>query len=539
MVIQHNMAASNANRMLGQVVTNQSKSTEKLSSGYRINRAADDAAGLSISEKMRGQIRGLEQASTNAQDGISLIQTAEGALNESHSILQRMRELSVQASNGTETDDDREAIQDEVSQLQEELDRISSTTEFNTMKLLDGSVNGGTTTGAVSVKLEVDGTKAGTITENAATKANYETSALTVNATPNGTTISFNVATQDKNGNSKTTTIELTASDDGTDGKYIAKDGTEYTFTAGAAEQDELDAAILGELNKTDLKDTFKITTSAAGQVKFENKIAGADQPVVSSISYNDGTTTAVDTSVTATKGADAYESMDGAAFDSCDKVADLDKSIFSVNGKKFAFVDKSVADAIAGDSKYSNVNFVTVATNGTVANGDASAMASLITAKTGIDASVPTTGTTISFKASESKSSNGGITLQVGANEGQTITFGISDMSASALGVGGTMVDVSKQESAKNATTTIDDAIKTVSKQRSQLGAVQNRLEHTISNLDTSAENLQTAESRIRDVDMATEMVNYTKNNILQQAAQSMLAQANQSNQGVLSLLQ
>lgn len=141
MIIQHNMQAMNANRMLGTVVTGQSKSTEKLSSGYRINRAADDAAGLSISEKMRSQIRGLNQASTNAQDGISLIQTAEGALNEQHAILQRMRELAIQAANGTETDDDRSAVNDEITQLQEELTRISETTEFNTMKLLDGSLD--------------------------------------------------------------------------------------------------------------------------------------------------------------------------------------------------------------------------------------------------------------------------------------------------------------------------------------------------------------------------------------------------------------
>ena len=146
MVVQHNMSAMNANRMLGVTTSAQSKSTEKLSSGFRINRAADDAAGLSISEKMRSQIRGLNQASTNAQDGISLIQTAEGALNEQHSILQRMRELSVQAANGTETDDDREAVQNEITQLQEELTRISETTEFNTMKLLDGSLGGSSTT---------------------------------------------------------------------------------------------------------------------------------------------------------------------------------------------------------------------------------------------------------------------------------------------------------------------------------------------------------------------------------------------------------
>ena len=141
MVVQHNMTAMNTNRQLGISTNALAKSTEKLSSGYRINRAADDAAGLAISEKMRSQIRGLDQASTNASDGISMIQTAEGALNESHSILQRMRELAVQAANGTETDSDRGNIQDEIEQLQEELDRIASDTEFNTMKLLDGSLS--------------------------------------------------------------------------------------------------------------------------------------------------------------------------------------------------------------------------------------------------------------------------------------------------------------------------------------------------------------------------------------------------------------
>ena len=188
MIVQHNMSAMNANRMLGVTSSSLSKSTEKLSSGYRINRAADDAAGLSISEKMRSQIRGLNKASSNAQDGISLIQTAEGALNESHSILQRMRELSVQASNGTETDDDREAVQKEISQLQEELTRISSTTEFNTMKLLDGSQGGSSSTtgsgpkfGVVDATLDgalvtsnVAGIKVATTT-TATTKAGQET----------------------------------------------------------------------------------------------------------------------------------------------------------------------------------------------------------------------------------------------------------------------------------------------------------------------------------------------------------------------------
>ena len=191
MVVQHNMSAMNANRMLSGVSSAQSKSTEKLSSGYRINRAADDAAGLSISEKMRGQIRGLNQASTNAQDGISLIQTAEGALNESHSILQRMRELSVQASNGTETDDDREAVQSEIEQLQSELTRISETTEFNTMKLLDGSRSGSAVSASVSKSAEAN------LTTEPATKASATTAAITK---IDGKESSYSVTVMDKDG---------------------------------------------------------------------------------------------------------------------------------------------------------------------------------------------------------------------------------------------------------------------------------------------------------------------------------------------------
>jgi flagellin len=272
MIIQHNMAAANTNRQLGVTSNNLSKSTERLSSGFKINRAGDNAAGLTISEKMRGQIRGLEQASTNAQDGISLIQTAEGALNETQSILQRMRELTVQASNDTNVSADRDAISKELTALTQEIDRIAGQTEFNTMKLLNGS------------------------------------------------------------------------------------------------------------------------------------------------------------------------------------------------------FASKN---------------------------------------------------------------------LQVGANSGQAISFAIKTMTASALGIYSVANHVSAYTSATHNIKVVQSALNKVSTQRSALGALQNRLEHTIANADNTAENLQAAESRIRDVDMAKEMVKYSKDNILQQAAQSMLAQANQSTQGVLSLLQ
>ena len=275
MVVQHNLQAANTNRQLGITTSAQAKSTEKLSSGYKINRAADDAAGLSISEKMRSQIRGLNKASSNAQDGVSLVQTAEGALNETHSILQRMNELATQAANGTNTSVDRSAIRAELDQLTSEINRIQSTTQFNTMNLLDGTFSG------------------------------------------------------------------------------------------------------------------------ATNQMK-----------------------------------------------------------------------------------------------------------------------------------------------LQVGALSGQSIDFSIANMCATKIGLEKTL-SVSTFTKAGSYMKSVQDAIEVVSKQRSAMGAIQNRLEHTIANLDTTSENTQSAESRIRDTDMASEMVTYSKNNILAQAGQSMLAQANQSTQGVLSLLQ
>ena len=498
MVVQHNMSAMNANRMLSGVSSAQSKSTEKLSSGYRINRAADDAAGLSISEKMRGQIRGLNQASTNAQDGISLIQTAEGALNESHSILQRMRELSVQASNGTETDDDREAVQSEIEQLQSELTRISETTEFNTMKLLDGSRSGSAVSASVSKSAEAN------LTTEPATKASATTAAITQ---IDGKESSYSVTVMDKDGNASTTTVKFTGQND------LDKDAK----------------SIVGELKKTDLANTFDITSAADGTITFTAKEAGSSPNVVLT-KQDDGKATAVANSKA---GEDAYSKL-AAGIGVYDGTGNIEDKIFTVNGEKFAYVDDP---ASLGDD-YKDVNYVKVGTAGAVGEDDASAMAALIKAKTGIDAEADNTAKeTINLKAGTANTGKG-IELQIGANEGQTMSFTLDDMSADALGVGGKSVDLSSQDSAKTATTAIDAAIKKVSASRGKMGAVQNRLEHTINNLNTTSENTSAAESRIRDVDMATEMVEYSKNNILAQAGQSMLAQANQANQGVLSLL-
>ena len=499
MVVQHNMAAMNANRMLSGVASAQSKSTEKLSSGYRINRAADDAAGLSISEKMRSQIRGLNKASDNAQDGISLIQTAEGALNESHSILQRMRELSVQASNGTETDDDREAVQNEIEQLQSELTRISDTTEFNTMKLLDGSQSGSKVQASVSKSADA------MLTTEPATTGKSVSAALT--NTADGTESTYAVTVMDKDGNASTTTVK---------------------FTAGADEEADANA-IIKALKDTDLADKFDMTYATGDKtITFTSKEEGVSSNVVLT-----QLGTAASAAATVTPGEDAYSKL-AAGIGAYTGKGNIEDSIFTVNGEKFAYV----TDPTKLGDDYKDVNYVqTKADDGTVDKDDAAAMAKLINAKTGIAAVADGNGN-ISLKAGSSNTGKG-IELQIGANEGQTMSFTLDDMSADALGVGVGKVDLSKQESAKTATTTIDAAIKKVSAARGRMGAVQNRLEHTINNLDTAAENMQTAESRIRDTDMAEEMVNYSKNNILAQAGQSMLAQANQSNQGVLTLLQ
>ncbi len=565
MIIQHNMQAMNANRMLGSIVTSQAKSTEKLSSGYRINRAADDAAGLSISEKMRSQIRGLEQASTNAQDGISLIQTAEGALNETHAILQRMRELAVQAANGTETNDDREAVQNEIEQLQDELTRISETTEFNTMKLLDGSLEVG------AKDFDYASSQPGAFGIVAATAGKYVSDAFAdITPTSDGKDgddfYSYQIGYVDKNGNEKEITLKFRLEVDKVDaalasptgkGYLVAEDGTKYA-TAEAFKDNaqkitkaEFDAAVLAELKKTELADDFKIT-SASQAITFEAKSDGTSEPVITHIAHGEtangvvGAHTSLAVAHTAATDETIYMDATKQTAYAGTPTEDVQDNIFEVAGKKFLFATKKGIEAL--DKKaYADVTIVETAA-ATPTAAEAKEMANLIAQKTGLKAYTPDdltaanigkegAGTNIVIKAVGQD--NTGISLQIGANEGQTMNFSIGDMSARALGVEKDNINLSTQEGAQKATTTIDEAIKKVSAQRSELGAVQNRLEHTIANLDTAAENTQSAESRIRDVDMAEEMTTYSKNNILQQAAQSMLAQANQSTQGVLSLLQ
>ena len=415
MVVQHNLTAMNSNRMLGVTTSTQAKSTEKLSSGYKINRAADDAAGLSISEKMRKQIRGLTQASSNAQDGISAVQTAEGALNEVQDMLQRMNELAVKAANGTNSEDDRNYIQDEVNQLIKEIDRVSTTTKFNETYLLKGD-----------------------------------------------------------------DTVKFTA-----------------TPTAGLA------------TTLTDGSDT--------AQAKIEITIA-----------------------------ANSYKTEGGKS-----------DVTFSLMGKNFSVRleetddNKTLATKLA---KAMNENKITDSNVGAfTASADDAGKITLTAAKNGVVADT----TVIKADAELTAKGTGVLTLDLHVGADSTsdnqISVDIKQMSATVLGLktGNSttgdatgdldtlLVNGKDDKNARAAIDTIASALQEVSKQRSALGAAQNRLEHTISNLDNVVENTTSAESSIRDTDMATEMVKYSNNNILAQAGQAMLAQANQSNQGVLSLLQ
>ena len=406
MVVQHNMQAMNANRMLNITTNAQSKSTEKLSSGYRINRAADDAAGLTISEKMRKQIRGLDQASTNAQDGVSAVQTAEGALTEVHSMLQRMNELSVQSANGTNSETDRKAIQDEIDQLTTEIDRVSETTKFNETYLLKGD-------------------------SKTADKATFMQSgyALKANLYSEGST---------------------TADIDSADKLKEALAAGKKVYTAAAANAGDKQADTAIAKKGTDYDYVTKLYDDNGKEVSAENILAGKQA---------DGTA--------ATK----YYTSDA--------------------GKKGNDAGKNVAVTAANAKKTDGTGFIE------------------------------------QFDVNGALSFN----LHVGADSASDnkITVKIDSMSAAGIGVKGLKVDT--EDDATAAIDRISEAISKVSSQRSSLGAVQNRLEHTIDNLDNVVENTTSAESRIRDTDMAEEMVNYSKNNIL--------AQANQSTQGVLSLLQ
>lgn len=454
MRINNNIMALNTYNQMTTNNTNASKSIEKLSSGLRINSAADDAAGLAISEKMRSQIRGLDQASRNAQDGISMIQTAEGALDETEAILQRMRELSVQSSNDTYTAEDREAIQDEINQLTNEIDRISTDTEFNNKSLLDGSLENETQ-----------------VTNN---NANIDNVSVVDDSMDSGDyvlTVSGTATTYDG-----TTGVNNTGID--------SVDGTGTGETAPGEYTLELVATETANQYDVYLKD-------ADGNVLDELKSETIDNSAV------DDTVDIGGLTVTYANGGAAV------AAGTSDITVDMTAS-FTLTENGQTVDSTTVTNTTSNEIDLGGLSFEI---DDTLADN---------TANIAVD--------------------NNAITFQIGANAGQTTDVTVSEMSSSALNIDD--LDLTSAEGSTSAIDILDEAIKSVSSERSKLGAMQNRLEHTINNLNTSSENLTAAESRIRDVDMAKEMMEMTKWTTLQQSANAMLAQANKQPEQVLQLL-
>lgn len=673
MRIVHNINALNAHRQLGNNNSAVGKNLEKLSSGLRINRAGDDAAGLAISEKMRGQIRGLDMASRNANDGISLIQTAEGALNETHSILQRLRELAVQSSNGTyEEGVDRVQLNKEASALKDEIDRIASSTHFNNQKLLNGEldakvVDGGPLPTGGAIVAGVDG-KAGsaavkaeftldlgaayaTAGTGAAVGDTFEYAGITTAALVAGDTAAeiaaaFNTAAKangatgagagftaaaDANGvitftqdtGAKLSTAELTAmtaasagtntpattavntvvgADAGagaaaTAAKYsleldwsnlqggdsIKIGDQTYTFsneataanninislinTGDAADQLAARNAVMTDL-ETAITADFADHTVAAGTMAVNTAVGTltitADD---AGAAGNLGEVRATGTALTASTdviGKDAGKA-DPAKFATATMKIDLAKlkadDVFKIGATEIKIVANGKGSGLAGAAAAGEL---ALQADGTLLAADfenkVAESAGLNTDKVSYNAAnkeltftnTNTTDTAAAFAAKLPAFKLGavgaggvvafpteGVTFQIGANgtADDRVTLKVANQDTTTLGING--VDISTDVGANAAIDLITKATNTVSGTRADLGALQNRLEHTIANLGVSVENLTAAESRIRDVDMAKEMMEMTKNNILTQAAQSMLAQANTQPQSVLQLLQ
>lgn len=588
MIINHNLMASNAIRSMNSNSANASKSMQKLSSGLAINSAADNAAGLAISEKMRGQIRGLDQASSNAQDGISMIQTGEGALNETTSILQRMRELAVQASNDTNTTSDRGEIQKEMNQLTSEINRIGNTTEFNTKKLLNGDMSikesGSTTTVRTAASKDYaltfapgttwtgqTGTKP-TITDgtnnNYVGFSDYSIDGTTEFNWSNIDATATNKLTIEKSGDTILVSINAKDGDGDTlaiDQQKMAYDGTKYTYDANGvkfdmtkAEFDKFTDGAKLEINLSSY-DLDAGGTQDLTAAKTVGTISDFDQTLKaggSTLAAFGATGVTVDTSDAEwVKGVEGVK-ITATGLDAANATYKIELTDKDGN----ALVTEDFTSATAG---LTAINYDQHGVKFDVTVNDAATLT--LDKKFDIGTSTTTVTTAVDNSA----------TFQIGANTGQSMSVGISDMRSLALGISsdtasatktvvdsmgnsataayvatksvtngtnntGTeyALDVSSSSKAAAAIKVIDDATSAVSAERSKLGAYQNRLEHTINNLGTSSENLTSAESRIRDVDMAKEMSTFSKNNILSQAAQAMLAQANQQPQQVLQLL-
>ena len=563
MIINHNMNALNAHRNMGVNNTNAGKSMEKLSSGLRINRAGDDAAGLAISEKMRGQIRGLTQASRNASDGISLVQTAEGALNETTNILQRMREISVQSANSTNTETDRAALQEELNQLTTEINRIGNTTEFNTQKLLNGGAG------------------------------SSSSSNITDAASASVTTGDFKAT--DLSG---VTNIDASIKVDGT--TFNISDALKENFTSADQVIEKLNKVTAGEKKLSDVVDITKVTTGVKEKLVFTAKSTGKSSSVEIStktdkvgelLGYNDATTLNNKANGEGKNATVQKHGLEGVG----DKLTSTTTNVSVIKGQEFKVTvgsDSEVSVKFTKDKTYdiknADANLAQAAREELVKDiNEALQKAGLsgkVTASLSNDnqlqmisengKDIAITGMNDFGIANDAKVQNVNqvvgagaqgagfeVNLQIGANSGQAMNLSIGDMRASALGITGNTgqagfsstnnvtngtdtisteasLDITSATNASKAITSIDSAMEKVSSERAKLGAVQNRLEYTISNLDNTAENLTSAESTLRDVDMAKEMMEYSKNNILSQAAQSMISQANQQPQNVLQLL-
>jgi len=654
MRINHNIASLNTYRQLSTNSANTNKSIEKLSSGLRINRAGDDAAGLAISEKMRGQIRGLDMAAKNAQDGISLIQTAEGALNETHSILQRMRELSVQSANDTNTDADRSELQKEVNQLADELNRIGNNTEFNTKTLLNGSLNkteataakfiGAAVSGNIEIRSAATKTTATGLTLTPAVDIHGAEAGKFVSTTAYATAVGPNMTVADNE-------LTLTVTDDTGTSKQVTISMTakNYDGTAGNTKTDyatDLQTAIntaLGGFGTTvtvgfDANNKLNIATTDTGagtKVRIDGGNMTTHFGAVTDANYEDGIAANNSLSIDV-NGVTKTHALTTKVYNTVDDLVTELNTQFTADGITFKNDSgKIVVESNTAGSSQTLANFsgsaaaslgLTNATvtggkdvnntiqikvdnattyTATIANGTYSSRDVLAaTIQNAINAATSGAEADVSVKAdgdrfviesgsegatskievvaanadlgltarteTGSAGANVELSFAIGANEGQKMAFSIADMRAAALGITGTasgadtftgvdgstvdvnysansvkngvateyVLSVATAEDAMNSITVVDNAIRQVSAERSKLGAIQNRLEHTINNLNASSENLTAAESRVRDVDMAKEMMEQTKNNILAQAAQAMLAQANQQPQGVLQLL-
>lgn len=496
MVVRSNIMALNANRQLGMNNSQVSKSLEKLSSGYKINRAGDDASGLAISEKMKAQIKGLETASANSQDGISLVQTAEGALTEVHDMLNRMVELAGKAANGTiDSETDRAALQDEMNSLLDEIDRIAESTDFNGIKLLNGDL------AANTVKLSgIDLGTGNASTTEAASKA-VSTQVIGAGA---AAAAQVTVEYTDANGKLQSVTVDYTGSTTDSDNAKAIRD-------ALAADSN---LSSLFEVGGTGTNITFTAKEAGEGGVK------------ITGMTTTDATSTAIG-KLSFADGADAYERVTNGA----NGLAAGDK--VTINGTVYEFV------ANAGDEPATE-GAVSVLVGADVASSVANLNKAL--ESEGITVAVDNTNDLVFKPMSDGK----GLTLQIGAtgDDYNKVTINVGNMSSKGLGIDNLRnIGIMSQDAASAALDQIkngaDSAINTVSSVRAELGAMQNRLEHTINNLDVAAENMESANSQIRDTDMAKEMMEYTKQNVLTQAAQAMLAQANQQPQSILQLLQ